>query len=92
MNVNIDYWEKLYTARNIVRDDLYDASINIREGCFLIHRMDIRTKPHTPKVIATLYNSHKAQSHLRYGFQFQEIYNQKPWIDTLQLIPPVSFD
>lgn len=90
MNVNIEYWSRLFKVKGVTRQDLYDYDINIREGCWLMHRCMVRANPNTPKVTATLYNNSKAMYHMDYGWYFERLYIEKPWHFPRQ--EPVSFD
>jgi hypothetical protein len=80
MNVNIAAWEKLLTARGVSRAELEKSDINVREGCFLLHRLFIRAKPKTLLAVASLYNTHRAEYLQQYGYHVKRIYDQKLWI------------
>lgn len=80
MNVNIKYWEKLFLAKGITREHLFDRETNIREGCFLLHRMHVRATPKNILEVATLYNSSNAKYVLDYGYHVQRIHRDKLWM------------
>lgn len=90
MNVNIVYWEKMFTAKGITRKDLFGRETNTREGCFLLHRLHVRAKPQNLLEVATLYNSSSAKFVLDYGFHVQRIHANRLWLR--QPIQPSSFD
>jgi hypothetical protein len=75
----------------VTRKDLYDVETNIREGCFLMHRVHVRASPQSPRVTASLYNSHRAEYHDRYAWYFDEVYAEKPWYKPTKQ-EPFSFD
>lgn len=79
MNVNFEYWKKLFSAKGITRDSLKNKDINVREGCFMLHRVFIRAEPKTILAVSSLYNSHKAKYILEYGYHIQRAYNKKLW-------------
>jgi len=89
MNVNIDAWRKLLAARGVDRAGLEKNDINVREGCFLLHRLFVRAKPQTLLAVASLYNSHHAEYLLEYGYHVQRICNQKLWLEQLDTEPPM---
>lgn len=80
MNINIEAWQKLFSARGVTRIDLKNKDINVREGCFMLHRLFVRAEPKTVLAVSSLYNSHKAQYVLEYGYHVQRAYNQALWI------------
>jgi uncharacterized Zn-binding protein involved in type VI secretion len=80
MNVNVTFWEKLLAARGVTRAELEKSDINVREGCFLLHRFFVRAKPGTLLAVASLYNAHKTEYLREYGYNVQRIYDQKLWL------------
>jgi uncharacterized Zn-binding protein involved in type VI secretion len=80
MNINIVYWKKLFAAKGLTRAELQKRNINVREGCFLLHRLFVRVEPKTLLAVASLYNSHAAEYLLEYGYHVKRIYDQKLWI------------
>jgi hypothetical protein len=80
MNVNIDFWQKLFAARKVTRADLEKKDINVREGCFLLHRLFVRSEPKTLLAVASLYNSHSAMYLSKYGYYVKRAYDQGLWL------------
>lgn len=80
MNINIEAWQKLFSARGVTRINLKNKDINVREGCFMLHRLFVRAEPKTVLAVSSLYNSHKAQYVLEYEYHVQRAYNQALWI------------
>jgi hypothetical protein len=80
MNVNIEAWKKLFTARKVTRADLEKKDINVREGCFLLHRLFVRAEPKNLLAVASLYNSHRAEYILEYGYYVKRAYDQRLWL------------
>lgn len=90
MNVNIDYWSDMFAAKGLTRKDLLNREINVREGCFMLHRVQIRAKPNTILEVASLYNSHKTEYVSDYGYHVQRAYQQRLWFEPM--MQPSSFD
>jgi transposase len=66
-------------ARGVTRADLGKKDINVREGCFLLHRLFVRAKSSTLLTLATLYNSHRAEYLTKYGYHVKRVYDQGLW-------------